>query len=288
MTDSIYHVNGDLVPAAEATISVEDRGFLHGDAAFETFRAYGGSVFAWDAHRERLENTCASLGMADAVPADLRERVRETLAANGFENAALRVSVTRGVQPGTFPPRSEVNPTVIVLARPLPRGGLKGESVWEESATVATIETGRIDSAAIRTGRRTHGYLNGILAREEPDPQVDDALFFDADGAIIKGTTSDLFFVENGTLKTPRIGEEFLPEVTRSVVLDIASEESFPVEKGRYDADTVRRADEVFLTNTTWGVRPVGKLNRRNMEVGPITRLLSRLFRKRIESEHYA
>lgn len=287
MTDSIYHVNGDLVPAAEATISVEDRGFLHGDAAFETVRAYGGSVFAWDAHRERLENTCASLGMADAVPADLRDRVRETLAANEFENAALRVSVTRGVQPGTFPPRSDVNPTVIVLARPLPRGGLKGESVWEEPATVATIETGRTDSAAIHTGRRTHGYLNGILAGVEPDRQVDDALFFDADGAILKGATSDLFFVENGTLKTPREGE-FLPEVTRSVVLDIASEESFPVEEGRYDADTVRRADEVFLTNTTWEVRPVGKLNRRNMEVGPITRLLSRLFRKRIESEHYA
>ena len=49
-----YHVDGELVPASEATVSVEDRGFAYGDAAFETMRAYGGEVFRWEAHANRL------------------------------------------------------------------------------------------------------------------------------------------------------------------------------------------------------------------------------------------
>ncbi|MFB6229025.1 MAG: aminotransferase class IV [Halobacteriales archaeon] len=287
MSDPVYHVDGDLVPGTEATVSVEDRGFLYGDAAFETLRAYGGSVFAWDAHRERLENTCASLGMEDAVPADLRERVRETLAANDFRDAYLRVSVTRGVQPGKLTPRPDVDPTVVVIAKPLLRGGLEGEPVWEAPATVETVDTRRVDSAAIPAGAKTHNYLNGILARLELDGEADEALLLDADGAVAEGATSNLFFVEDGTLKTPSTEGDLLPGVTRSVVLDIASDESFPVEEGRYDPDTVRRADEVFLTNTTWEVRPVTKLDRWNLDVGAITRLLARLFRERIENEQY-
>jgi branched-chain amino acid aminotransferase len=288
VTDPIYHVDGDLRPAAEASVPVEDRGFMYGDAAFETLRAYGGSVFAWDAHHERLRNTCASLGMGDAVPADLRERVDETLAANDFEDAYLRVSVTRGLQPGKLTPRPEVDPTVVVIAKPLPRGGLDGESVWEGPATVETVDTRRVDSAAIPAGAKTHNYLNGILARLELDRKADEALLLDADGAVAEGAASNLFFVEDGTLKTPSTEADLLPGVTRSVVLDLASDESFPVEEGRYDPDAVRRADEVFLTNTTWEIRPVTTLDRWNLDVGPITRLLVRLFRKRVEAEHYA
>ena len=43
-------LNGRLVAAAEATLSVGDRGFLLGDGLFETMRAYGGRVFRLQAH----------------------------------------------------------------------------------------------------------------------------------------------------------------------------------------------------------------------------------------------
>jgi branched-chain amino acid aminotransferase len=288
VSDRTYHVDGELVPAAEATVPVEDRGFLYGDAAFETLRAYGGSVFTWDAHRDRLEGTCGHLGMPDAVPADLRERVRETLAANDLADAYVRVSVTRGVQPGKLTPRPDVDPTVVVIVKPLPRGGINGDPVWDGPATVETVETRRVSSDAIPAGAKTHNYLNGILARLELGGGTDEALLLDSAGAVAEGATSNLFFVDGGTLKTPGTGSDLLPGVTRSVVLGIADEESFPIEEGRYDLDAVRRADEVFLTNTTWEVRPVGELDGRSFETGPITRLMARLFDERVEAGHYA
>jgi len=288
VSDRCYHVDGELVPAGEASVSVEDRGFMYGDAAFETLRAYGGSTFVWNAHRERLGETCARLGMADAVPGDLRKRVRETLAANDLADAYVRVSVTRGVQPGKLTPRPDVDPTVVVIAKPLPRGGLDGDPVWSGPATAETVETRRVPSDALPADAKTHNYLNGILARLELATGSDEALLLDSAGAVAEGAASNLFFVDDGTLKTPSAGSDLLPGVTRSVVLDIADREPFPVEEGRYDPETVRRADEAFLTNTTWEVRPVTTIDGRSLETGPITRLLMRLFRERVEDEHYA
>jgi len=122
--DRTYHVDGDLVPAREATVSVDDRGFRYGDAAFETLRAYGGTVFAWDAHVERLERTCELLSLEHGLAAaDLQARIDETLAANDLADAYVRLSITRGVQPGKLTPDPEVDPTVVVYVKPLPRAG---------------------------------------------------------------------------------------------------------------------------------------------------------------------
>jgi len=288
MSDRTYHVDGELVPAEEATVSVEDRGFQYGDAAFETLRAYGGSVFAWKAHRDRLERTCRLLGMDGAVPEDLHDRVVETLEANGLQDAYVRVSVTRGVQPGKLTPRREVDPTVVVIGKLLPRGGLKGDSVWATPATVETVGTRRVPDEAIPAGAKTHNYLNGILARlDVEDPGTDEALLPDTEGRVTEGATSNVFFVDGGRLKTPSTEGDLLPGVTRSVVLDLAAGESFPIKEGQYGPEEVRRADEVFLTNTTWEVRPVAEIDGRTLETGPITELLARLFDERIEEEHY-
>ncbi|MFB6308462.1 MAG: aminotransferase class IV [Haloarculaceae archaeon] len=291
-----YHVNGELVPAGEATVSVRDRGFMYGDAAFETLRAYGGEVFEWQAHRERLQRTAERLGFGDAVPADLRERVTETLEANDLEEAYVRLSVTRGVQPGKLTPDPEVDPTVVVIVNELPRGGLDGDRVWDGPARLQTVRTRRAASDALPADAKTHNYLNGILGRLElrqatpadaDGPVADECLLRDHEGNVLEGATSNLFFVTDNGLRTPSAEQDILPGVTRSVVLDLAREEEFPVEEGRYSVDAVREADEVFLTNTTWEIRPVATVDGIEVGGGPVTKLLQRLFDERIEQRHY-
>ncbi|MDZ7745407.1 MAG: aminotransferase class IV [Halobacteriales archaeon] len=284
-----YHVDGELVARENATVSVEDRGFRYGDAAFETCRAYGGTVFAWDDHRDRLEATCETLGMSEAVPDDLTERVETTLAANDLADAYVRVSVTRGVQSGKLTPKEVTDPTVVVVVKPLPRGGRDGERVWDNHATVQTVTTRRVPSNAVPADAKTHNYLNGIMARLElrrattDDHQPDEALLRDQSGKVQEGTTSNLFFVNDGTLKTPERGE-LLPGITREHVLDIARSESFPVETGECDLDDVREAEEAFLTNSTWELRPIESIDGIDIGTGPITTLCQRLYDERVES----
>ena len=288
-----YHVNGELVPEAAASVSVRDRGFMYGDAAFETLRAYGGEPFEWAAHVDRLRRTAETLGYGDAVPDDLRERVDATLAENDLADAYVRLSVTRGVQPGKLTPDPDVTPSVVVICTELPRGGTTGEPVWDAPATVQTVRTRRIPSAALPADVKTHNYLNGILGRLElrrgagnGDP-ADECLMRDVDGTLVEGATSNVFFVTENGLRTPSDDLDLLPGVTRDVVLDIARDESFPVETGHYSLDAVRRADEAFLTNSTWEIRPIASVDGIDVGAGPITTLLQRLFDERVEAEHY-
>ena len=272
------------MPAASASVRVEDRGFLYGDAAFETCRAYGGEVFEWRAHRERLDRTCATLGMAGAAPADLRERVDETLARNDLADAYVRVSVTRGVQPGKLTPDPDVDPTVVVIVKPLPRGGTGGAPVWDAPAVVRTVERRRAPEAATPAAAKTHNYLDGILARLElRGTAADECLVRDLSGAVAEGATSNVFHVADGALKTPSLDGPVLPGVTRAVVLDLAEELAIPVETGRYAVADVRDADEAFLTNTTWEVRPVATLDGELVGGGSVTERLARAFDRRVE-----
>jgi len=293
--DALYHVDGDLVSAAEATVSVEDRGFAYGDAAFETMRAYGGDPFRWEAHADRLRDTCETLGLDHGIAdAELKRRVDETLAANEFADAYLKCSITRGVQPGTLDPKPEVDPTVVVIVKPLPRGGIGSDPVHDGPAALQTTKTRKVDDRAIPAAAKTHNYLNGILARLELRVTgADEALMLDPDGHVAEGATSNLFFADGNALRTPSLDGPILPSVTRATVIEIAKDEGIPVEEGTYTPDAVRSADEAFLTNSTWEVRPVATVDGIAVDgdgegvAGPLTTLIARLFDRRIEEAHY-
>lgn len=288
MSDPIYHVDGDLVPASEATVSVDDRGFRYGDAAFETVRLYGGTIFEWDAHADRLAGTCDLLALDHGLPrAELRERIEGAVAANGLVDAYARLSITRGIQPGKLTPSPEVDPTVVVYVSPLPRGGVDGESVPDGPATLETVDIRRVPDEAIPASAKTHNYLNGILARLELTAG-DEALVRTLDGAVAEGTTSNVFVVDDGELSTPPVGDVALPGVTRQVVLELAAEAGIPTAERRVEPAEVREAEEVFLTNTTGEVWPVGAVDGRAFDApGPVTDRLATLFDERVERRCY-
>lgn len=287
MTDLQYHVDGELVPASEATVNVRDRGFMYGDGAFETMRAYGGTIFEWEAHADRLQSSCESLGFADALPPteDLHERVRETLVANNLTEAYTKLSVTRGVQPGKLSPAPDVDPTLVVYVSELPRGGTDGERVWEAPATLATVETRQIPDSALPADAKTHNYLDSILARFElRGSDADEALVCSVDGTLTECASSNLFFVRNGRVHTPSDSLPLLPGITRDVVLELAAEAGIETETGSYEPTKLADAEEVFVTNSTWEIRPVTSVDGREYEFGSVTRRLQRRFDERVDA----
>lgn len=284
----LYHADGDLVPEREATVSVRDRGFRYGDAAFETVRVYGGSIFRWEGHHERLEGSLSALGMPEALPADLRGRIDATLEANDLREAAVRATISRGVQPGVLDPRPADEPTVVIEPRPLPRGGIEGPTVWDEPAVARSVETQVPADAAIPAEAKTANYLPAILARLElRGTDADVAIMCDADGHVAEATTSNVFFVREGTLHTPSLDGPVLPGITRAVVLDLAEDAGIPTETGTYEHADLRAAEEAFLTNSSWELRPVASLDGMELGGGSVTSELCEAFDGLVEREHY-
>jgi len=109
------------------------------------------------------------------------------------------------------------------------------------------------------------------------------ALMCDLEGHVSEGATSNLFFVRDGELFTPTIDGPVLPGITREIVLELAAEDGTPTREGRYELADVLEADEAFLTNRTWELRPIATLDGREIGGGPITERLSRLYDERVE-----
>lgn len=293
-----YHVDGEIVAADSATVHVEDRGFRYGDAARETVRVYGGNAFRWDRHADQLARSREALSIDRAIPdAELRDRVHETLAANDLTDARCEVSITRGrgaIGADRFDPRTESDPTVVVTVRPLPRGGVGSDPVYDAAATLQTVKTRRTSNRAVPADATTHARVNETLARLELRVTgADEALLLDADGYVAGGADSTLFFADGEGLKTPSLDGPVVPRVVRSEIVDVAEEEGIPVEGGSYTPSEVREADEVFLANATWEIRPVRTVDGIAVDgdgegvAGPLTTLLSRLFDRRVEAACY-
>src|SRR5262245_19521154 len=111
-------VNGERRGPDALHVSARDRGFTLADGLFETMRVHDGVVFRLNRHLERLEQGLAVLG----IPArpELRDWVLGAVRAVGDNEAAVRLTVTRGIGVAGVAPPVEVQPTVIVAVNSVP------------------------------------------------------------------------------------------------------------------------------------------------------------------------
>ena len=83
----IAYVGGELLPRAEAKVSVFDSVVQGGDAVWEGLRVYDGRVFQLDAHLDRLLDSAKAMAFADVPTRDeVRNALFATLKANGMRD----------------------------------------------------------------------------------------------------------------------------------------------------------------------------------------------------------
>ena len=124
-----------------------------------------------------------------------------------------------------------------------------------------------------------------------------EALWFQFTNHLASGSVSNVFLVRGGELFTPIArGEEergalpapVLPGITRETVIQLAAERGLTVHRRMLDIEDLTNADEVFLTNSSWGVLPVVGIEAetiRDGRVGPVVRDLREDWLARVASE---
>ena len=270
---STIYLNGEYLPADEAKISVNDRGFLFGDGFYEVTAAYRGNLFCWDRHMARARRGAAHLRI-DFDPATLEDMHHRLLEMNGLadeEVSYVYFQVTRGVAPRTHQfPDPPVPPTVYAYANVYKR---PPREVWEKGCRAITLP----DVRWHRNDLKTIALLANCLARQAAfDAGVDETIQV-RDGIAIEGAHSNLHFVFDGTVVTHPSNHLILSGVTRDVMFELAEELGIPVELRSVTLDEMWKADEVFFTGTTVEVRPAVEVDGRPVgdgKVGPVARAL--------------
>ena len=259
-------LNGRVLPAHQARVSALDRGLLHGDAVYDTWRTYDGEPFAVAAHVRRLAAAARALQLPSPGAATAWERRSRMLARrNGLRDAAVRLTITRGAAGETLRVERRVRPTLLLTVRALPRdlGAQRSRGV-----AVTLLPFARTAGAGWSAYKLT-GNAGAVAGRRLADRRgAAEGLYVNAAGEVTEGTTSNLFVVERGTLVTPPVTGGILPGVTRTLVIRVARAAGIPVREETIPVARLRRAAEVFVTASTIEVLPVVRIDGRRVGAG--------------------
>jgi len=276
------YLNDRFVKESEATVSVFDHGFLYGDGVYETIRSYGHKIFMRDQHLARLYRSAEAIGLA--IPKrDWPSLLHESMTRNGVGNdrtdAYMRITVSRGVGDIGLDPALCPNPTIVIITKPLKS---PPPERYQEGVGLIVAKTRRNLPSALDPQIKATNFLNNIQAKREAiAARAFDSVLLNWESHVTECTVSNLFFIQSGRLCTPALVCGILDGITRGVILTLAQEEHIPIEEGRFDIETLRRADECFLSNTTMEVMPVTTLDGRKVgdgKPGPLTRQLHQIF----------
>jgi len=291
---TVVNLDGVLGPAEHARVSVFDRGFLYGDSIYEVIRTYGRRPFEEKAHLARLRHSAERIGFSlkwDAART-AREIARTLDASRGVDpvdpEAApwnvgeryLRVVMTRGAGEIGLDPALAVDPVAVVIAQPLAGPPVRA---YREGVKVAIVGLRRAAPEAIDPSAKTGAHLPNVLAvREARSAGAFEALLLDGRGFVTEGSSSNVFSVSGGVLRTPPLAAGILEGVTRGVVLRLARGAGIGVEEAPLLPEDLEGADEVFITSTVREIVPVTRLGEHVVGAGrpgPLTGRLHAEFR---------
>ena len=278
-------LNGRFVRARDARVSALDRGLLHGDGAYDTWRTYAGVPFLTAAHVRRLAATARALGLPSPGAAALWDRrARRLVALNGLRDARVRLTLSRGAAGDAVAPERRAAPTLLLTARALP-ADLHARQ--RDGVAAVLLPFARAGGLPPWGGFKLLGNASAVAGRMLIDRRgAAEGLYVGPTGLVTEGTNSNVFVVERGALVTPPCDGSILPGVTRAFVLALARRARIDVREEPLTPTRVRRAREVFLTASTIEIVPVVRLDRRPIgdgRPGPVTRSLQAGYAARVQ-----
>ncbi len=289
-------INGRFVERDAAVVSAFDAGLSHGVGLFETMLAAaldgaGPRIFRVERHMARLDRSARELALSETLkPRALAELAEHVVEKSGLvphgspARARVRLTVTGGdLNLLSSTGHGPVDPTVIIVAQPAtqypPEMFDKGVSV-----VVADPRANPLDPFS---GHKSLNYWWRLRALQTASTKgAAETLVLQVTNHVCGGAVSSLFAVQGGALLTPIArGEEepgavpspVLPGVTRQSIIDAATELRIGCSRRLLSIADVLDADELFLTNSSWGVLPIVRVEGKTIgdgSVGATTRRL--------------
>lgn len=270
------YINKEIVPIADAKISLLDWGFLHSDATYDVVHVWDGSFFRLDDHLERFFTGMDRLHMS--IPytrEELHTILSNCVETCGFREAYVEMITTRGLpKPGSRDPRTCTN-QFFAFAIPF---------VWitkpQNGLHLVVSNKQRIPAESVDPAVKNYHWLDLVMGQYEAyDRGGDTAAVIDSQGNLKEGPGFNIFAIKGSVVTTPASG--ILQGITRKTAIELATEYGYKVAQGDLAPEYARSADEVFATSTAGGIMPITQIDNQiigNGTIGPITQKLQKAY----------
>ena len=269
----IVYLNGEYMPAEQATISPLDRGFLFGDGIYDVTPSYGGRMVGLQLHIERMKNGLQSIGIDNPLSDNQWQDIAMNLSEkNGGQNLGIYFQVSRGNEGRRFHGfPANTKPTVLGMVIEIAPHPEVPDRKTKSGLRVISTEDLRWRHCDIKS---TALLGNVLHFQESYELQRDETIMYNSYEELTEASCSNVFIVKDGVVATPTLDHQLLPGISRHMAIEsMRADGTIEVQERVVTMSEVRNADEVWITNSSKHIAPVVELDGRPVGdglVGPI------------------
>lgn len=243
--------------------------FWMSSCVFDGGRVFDGLMPDVDLHAARVNRSALAMGLKPGVS------VEEMLALTREGSRKFAPGAAIYVKPMYWAEADSPNSAIVgdpestrfcLCLFEAPMGRARGElSLTKGAFRRPTFETMPTDAKA--------GCLypnNARILRAARAAGFDNALVLDMLGNVAETATSNVFMVKDGVVKTPIPNGTFLNGITRQRLIALLRADGVPVEETTLRYEDFQAADEIFLSGNYSKVTPVGRIDARSLQPGPV------------------
>lgn len=261
MSLEYINFNGEIVPTQQPVLTVSNRGFRYGDGLFESMRYMKGELKFAELHLDRLRKGMRALKLEGYSQIDsyfLREKTDELIRKNKIgSDARVRLIVYRDGD-GLYNPATNKIGYVLQVVK---SGSLEYGEGRGLIVDVFNEHTKPVNSLSnLKTCNSMLFVLAGIFKNQH---RLDEVIILNQSGFLCEALTSNVFVVYDKQIYTPALSEGCIGGVMRQVVMRLIKENEMPLVEAQISPEILNEAEEVFLTNATFGIRWVMGYNRK-------------------------
>ena len=272
--------NGHLIPSAQATVAVSNRGLAYGDALFETIKTLNGKILFWEDHYFRLMASMRILRMEipmEFTPEFLESQILDLLPHNNSNSNSnsFRVKLTVFRKQGGFYTPDTNDIEYFITAESL------NSDLYLLNSSGCTIELFKDFYVApgllstLKTNNKVLNVLGSVYAKEN---QYDNCLLLNTNKSIVEALNGNLFLVKDTVIKTPPLTDGCLKGVMRKQVIEILKKlPDFECVEESISPFELQKADELFVTNVIQGIQPITAFRKKSYSTKISQSILAKL-----------
>ncbi len=248
------NLNGKIIREDQCSISPNNRSFRYGDGCFETMKMIQGTVQFSAYHFERLFHTLELLQFEcpkDFTPELLKQQI-ETLAKKNYHHKLGRIRLMAFRGDGGIYDVVSPKPNFLIQTWPIN----EANNSLNENGLIIDIYKDTIKSCDRFSNLKTNNYLGyAMAALWAKKNHLNDALVLNSHARIADATIANVFIIKAGQVVTPSMAEGCVNGIMRRHLVATLPTINIPIQEGALTVEAILSADEVFLTNSIYGIR---------------------------------
>jgi len=242
----------------------QNRGFLYGDAVFETMKIVNSKILFLEDHYFRLMASMRILRME--IPMDFtmeffEEQVLTTVTNNGFaQSSRARITVYRNDGGFYLPTTNTIS--FLIHASPLDNKDYLLES---RPCEVDLYKDFYISKQLLSTLKTTNKVLHVTASIYADENDLDNCILLNESKNVVEVLQGNIFMLQGNRLITPPVSEGCCNGVLRKQLLVLAKKiEGLEVIEEVISPFDLQKADELFYTNVIKGIQSITKYRKKD------------------------